>query len=83
MERFFTTKIYEVTAYAGDARVVRCVDVQLTPFTEDLSVDELALYWRNCVKRCSVYQSGKYLIEVRLTRSFYVAFIEVVKSVKR
>ena len=81
MEKYFTTKIYEAN-FSPDGTLRGtgvCVDVQLTPFTSDLTVDEVATYWRGCILRRSFYSSGAYIITVSLTRHPVKAFAYVYK----
>ena len=82
MEKYFTTKIYRSFAGVDNSFTAHCVDVQLTPDSDDLSVDEVAIYWRNCVMRRSSYPAGSYLIEVSFTRHPIKAFVEVYKPLK-
>lgn len=81
MDKYFTTKIYEAN-FSPDGTFIGtgvCVDVKLTPFTSDLTVDEVAIYWRSCILRRSCYRSGAYMITVSLTRHSVKAFAYVYK----
>lgn len=83
MERFFTTKIYLTSAGVDDSCTAECVSVQLTPYSEELTVDEVAIYWKNCVLRRPFYPAGTYMIVVSLTRYPVKSFVEVHKSLKK
>ena len=80
MEKCFTTKIYRAFAGVGESCTADCIDVQLTPDSDDLSVDEVAIYWKNCVLRRSAYPAGSYVIMVSFTRHPVKAFVVFSKS---
>lgn len=82
MEKCFTTKIYRAFSGVDDSCTADCVDVQLTPDSDDLSVDEVAIYWKNCVLRRSVYPAGSYVIMVSFTRHPVKAFVTFCKPLK-
>lgn len=82
MEKCFTTKIYRAFSGVDDSCTADCVDVQLTPDSDDLSVDEVAIYWKNCVLRRSVYPAGSYVIMVSFTRHPVKAFVTFSKPLK-
>lgn len=80
MEKCFTTKIYRAFAGVCESCTADCVDVQLTPDSDDLSVDDIAIYWKNRVLHSAAYPAGSYVIMVSFTRHPVKAFVMFSKS---
>lgn len=83
MERFFTAKIYSTVAGVDSTCIAECVDIHITPYSIDLTVDEVALYWKRYILRCPAFDSGSYIVAVSLTRYPVKSFVEVHKSLKK
>lgn len=83
MEKYFTGKIYRTFSGVDDSCTADCVDVHLTPFSDGLAVDEVAIYWKRYVLRCPAFDAGSYLVEVSLTRHPVKSFVQFCKPLKK